>query len=96
MPDTPSPRVTPGAGGTITTLARVTPGRQPGLGDDEDVAERLLVLQEEVATKMALFGNAGIVKPKQVMDFTKNITYKKVGGQQLSAECTGCNGILEV
>ena len=94
MPDTPSPRVTPGAGGTITTLARATPGRQPGLGDDEDVAERLLVLQEEVATKMALFGNAGIVKPKQVMDFTKNITYKKVGGQQLSAECIFCGAVI--
>ena len=45
------------------------------------VAERLELLQEEVADKMVLFGKAGIIKPKQLMDFTKNITYKKVGGQ---------------
>jgi hypothetical protein len=83
----PSPRVTPGAGGTTTTLAWTTPGRQPGLGDDEVVAERLELLQEEVADKMVLFEKAGIFKPKQLMDFTKNITYKKVGGQQATAFC---------
>jgi hypothetical protein len=45
------------------------------------------LLQEEVADKMVLFGKAGIIKPKQLMDFTKNITYKKVGGLRSTAFC---------
>ena len=88
LPDTPSPRVTAGAGGTTTTLARTTPGRQAILGDDEEAAGRMEALQEEVADKMAVYGKAGITKPKQLMDFAKNVSYKKHGGQHLSAECT--------
>ena len=52
------------------------------------------MLQEEVADKMVLFGKAGIMKPKQLMEFMKNITYKKVGGQQLSAECLFCGAVI--
>ena len=58
-------------------------GRQLLLGDDEQAAETALALAEQVETKMVSFGEGGLRKPKQVLEFVINIKYKTVGGQQL-------------
>ena len=53
------------------------------LGDVEDSEERRLTLVEETNKKMERFGDAGTTRPKQVLDFVRNLQYKTVGGQYL-------------
>ena len=60
-----------------------TTQRQVLLGDVEDSEERRLTLVEETNKKMERFGDAGITRPKQVLDFVRNLQYKMVGGQYL-------------
>ena len=56
---------------------------QDRLGDYEERHERRLALNEEVNTKLEALGPAGITKPKELLNFMDNVTYKTVGGQQL-------------
>jgi hypothetical protein len=49
------------------------------------------MLQEEASDKLAAFGPAGLVKPKDVLVFTRNLKLKVVGGQQLECECMFCH-----
>ena len=77
--DSPAPLVL--ARGDVTVVA--TTQRQVLLGDVEDSEERRLTLVEENNKKMERFGDAGITRPKQVLDFVRNLQYKTVGGQYL-------------
>ena len=77
--DPPAPLVL--ARGDVTVVA--TTQRQVLLGDVEDSEERRLTLVEETNKKMQRFGDAGITRPKQVLDFVRNLQYKTVGGQYL-------------
>ena len=77
--DSPAPLVL--ARGDVTVVA--TTQRQVLLGDVEDSEERCLTLVEETNKKMERFGDAGITRPKQVLDFVRNLQYKTVGGQYL-------------
>ena len=77
--DSPAPLVL--ARGDVTVVA--TTQRQVLLGDVEDSEERRLTLVEETNKKMERFGDAGITRPKQVLDFVRNLQYKMVGGQYL-------------
>ena len=77
--DSPAPLVL--ARGDVTVVA--TTQRQVLLGDVEDSEERRLTLVEETNKKMQRFGDAGITRPKQVLDFVRNLQYKTVGGQYL-------------
>ena len=77
--DSPAPLVL--ARGDVTVVA--TTQRQVLLGDVEDSEERHLTLVEETNKKMERFGDAGITRPKQVLDFVRNLQYKTVGGQYL-------------
>ena len=61
--------------------------RQPALGDDEDAETRLAEVKEKVAYKLSLLGDVGITKPKQVLECMEDVTFKKVGGQQLTCKC---------
>ena len=58
---------------------------QQVLGDESPAAERRALVLTEVSDKMVVFGDAGPTKPKDMLEFTRNCKYKKVGGQQL--EC---------
>ena len=71
----------------------VSSPRQSFLGDDETAEERNASLREEVSMKLDKYGTAGPTKPNQVLDFCRNVTYKKAGGQQLEADCMFC-GLL--
>ena len=64
--------------------------RQDFLGDEEAAETRMTAIREEVTYKLSLLGEAGITKPKEVLEFAKNVQYKKVGGQQLTCECLFC------
>ena len=81
-PPPPAPR-TPGTA--------LVPRTQSVLGDCEDAEERRVMLQEEASDKLAAFGPAGLVKPKDVLVFTRNLKLKVVGGQQLECECMFCH-----
>ena len=81
--DSPAPLVL--ARGDVTVVA--TTQRQVLLGDVEDSEERRLTLVEENNEKMERFGDAGITRPKQVLDFVRNLQYKTVGGQYLYFLC---------
>ena len=81
--DSPAPLVL--ARGDVTVVA--TTQRQVLLGDVEDSEERRLTLVEETNKKMERFGDAGITRPKQVLDFVRNLQYKTVGGQYLYFLC---------
>ena len=85
--DSPAPIAL--ARGDVTIVA--TTQRQALLGDVEDSEERRLTLVEETNQKMERFGDAGITKPKQVLDFVRNLQYKTVGGQQFQGNCMFCN-----
>ena len=75
--DSPAPLVL--ARGNVTVVA--TTQQQVLLGDVEDSEERRLTLVEETNKKMERFGDAGITRPKQVLDFVRNLHYKTVGDQ---------------
>ena len=77
---------------------------QPVLGDDEDAETRLASLNQEVQERQEAIGAGGISQPKHAVCFVNNITYKRVGGQQFTAQCmfckaaitsTGANRVLE-
>ena len=70
--DSPAPLVL--ARGDVTVVA--TTQRQVLLGDVEDSEERRLTLVEETNKKMERFGDAGITRPKQVLDFVRNLQKK--------------------
>ena len=78
----------------VPAVLNVAPPRQLLLGDDETAAERNASLREEVCVKLEAYGTAGPAKPKQFLDFCRNVTYKKAGGQQLEAECMFCGAHL--
>ena len=61
------------------------------LGDVDDAQSRLLKIYEEANDKLMTFGPGGLSKPKQALEFVKNVTYKSVGGQQLTCNCMFCN-----
>ena len=54
--------------------------RQHVLGDDEDAETRLAEVKEKVAYKLSLLGDVGITKPKQLLDFMGDVTFKKPAG----------------
>ena len=82
--DVPSPATT--GSGTLVPAS----SRQDFLGDDEEAETRMTALKEVVTYKLSLLGDAGITKPKEVLEFAKNVQHKKVGGQQLTCECLFC------
>ena len=86
-PELPSPATS----GKLV-LART---RQPALGDDEDAETRLAEVKEKVAYKLSMLGDVGITKPKQVLDFMEDVTFKKVGGQQLTCKCMFCGTFIQ-
>ena len=65
-------------------------GIQEQLGDDEDRDARQLALQRDTETRLATLGEGGIRRPKDTLTFLNNVAYKKVGGQQLTANCMWC------
>ena len=94
---TASPQpATPGARGTTTALSVVgsRTERQSVLGDDQAAGDRQLALQEEVEALLVSYGDEGPNKPKRMLNFTRNVQYKRVGGQQLQAECMFCGLLL--
>ena len=44
--------------------------------------------------KLEGYGTASPTKPKQVLDFCRNVRYKKAGGKQLEADCMFCGAHL--
>ena len=75
-------------------VLNVSSPRQSFLGDDETAEERNASLREEVSMKLEVYGTADPTKPKQVLDFCRNVTYKKAGGQQLETDCMFCGAHL--
>ena len=67
---------------------------QARLGDGDQVEERIAELRSEVDTKLTALGEGGITKPKQCLDFLHNLSYKKLGGQQLTGNCPFCNRFI--
>ena len=63
---------------------------QQVLGDESPAAERRALVLTEVSDKMVVFGDAGPTRPKDMLEFTRNCKYKKVGGQQLERDCMFC------
>ena len=81
------PLVSPGeVGGTALTVR----ARQVLLGDDEEANANIMSLQEETHHVLSQLGEPGITKPKELLLFTRNLVYKKIGGQQLEADCMFC------
>ena len=66
------------------------PRHQSRLGDDEATETRLASLRDETARKLEVYGAVGPQKPKNMLDFCRNVAYKKTGGQQLEADCMFC------
>ena len=62
--------------------------RQVLLGDDG--ANALQEQQAKVIATLAAFGSEGVTKPIQLLQFTINLRYKNVGGQQLECDCMFC------
>ena len=84
-------RTTRAPGPSLPALpALVVAPVQDRLGDYEERHERRLALNEEVNTKLEALGPAGITKPKELLNFMDNVTYKTVGGQQLECDCSFC------
>lgn len=81
----------PGTPPVATSLVTTTPARQAVLGDDDAARQQMVDMQEEVCAKLEPYGSAGLTKPKHLLDFVRNLTYKKIGGQQLEADCMFCN-----
>ena len=81
------PLASPGeVGGTALTVR----ARQVLLGDDEEANANIMSLQEETHHVLSQLGEPGITKPKELLLFTRNLVYKKIGGQQLEADCMFC------
>ena len=72
----PSPSAATGTTTTVTTLISMTE-RQAVLGDDQAASDRRLLLQEQVSAILVPYGDANPTKTKHVLDFTKNLQYKK-------------------
>ena len=51
--------------------------RQDYLGDDDAAETRLVAVKEKVAYKLSLLGDAGIRKPKEVLEFMQNVKSQK-------------------
>ena len=62
-PVTPTP--------SSTAVARI----QTALGDDDTAHDRLVALQEDVACRMVEFGQAGPIKPKDMLAFANRVYY---------------------
>ena len=60
---------------------------QTMLGDDEETETRVATRQEKAEVVLARLPGGTIQKPKDALSFVKDITYKKVGGQQLTGVC---------
>ena len=75
---------------TTDNAAPATNDTQMLLGDTEVTETRLQLLHAEARDKLARYGDAGITKPKHVLDFVRDLAYKKVGGQQLTGKCMFC------
>lgn len=60
------------------------------LGDDDEAEGKLATIHSETRDKLAALGDAGLAKPKQVLQFVTDLAYKKVGGQQLTCKCMFC------
>ena len=66
------------------------------LGDDEPAETRLASLRDEVARKLEVYGAVGPHRPKNMLDFCRNVAYKKTDGQQLEAACIWLAPVLAV
>lgn len=67
-------------------------GPQVMVGDDlaTELDEKRARLQEKTLDIFASIGNGGPSKPKHALRFFENISFKTVGGQQLTATCMYC------
>ena len=60
------------------------------LGDDDDAEGRVALMGEEACRALAQMGGS-MRKPADAEAFFVNVLYKKVGGQQLTADCMFCH-----